>query len=60
MSTRRALGTGPDVTIPERDPRALTAAERAAVGDWVEEPERRPARPTTGRRPLGQGGQRGH
>ncbi|MGW0549990.1 hypothetical protein [Streptomyces altiplanensis] len=41
MSTARsrALDPGPDVLEPAvRDPRALTAAERAATGDWTVEP----------------------
>ncbi|MGW3377397.1 hypothetical protein [Streptomyces hydrogenans] len=37
-TTRRPLGTGPDVEIPERDERAKTAFERAAAGDWIEVP----------------------
>ncbi|QGZ52526.1 hypothetical protein GPZ77_33200 [Streptomyces sp. QHH-9511] len=63
MSTapRRPLGSG-RTDLPEpaaRDPRAMTAAERAAAGDWTAEPapapaglpESRPAR----RRRLGSG-----
>ncbi|MEW1701041.1 hypothetical protein [Streptomyces sp. NPDC091278] len=60
MSTpprRRALGTGPALPAPAvRDPRALTAAERAAAGEWTAEPappSPPPSRPR--RRPLGTG-----
>ncbi|MET9957316.1 hypothetical protein ABZ135_37970 [Streptomyces sp. NPDC006339] len=54
MSTaRRRLGTGPAITIPERDERTLSAAERAVEGDWVEVPERLERPAVVGRRPLG-------
>ncbi|MFE7424828.1 hypothetical protein [Streptomyces sp. NPDC057545] len=57
---RRALGPGTDRPVPEppaRDPRTLTAAERAAVGDWTAEPAPTPPPPVPGgrRRPLGTG-----
>ncbi|MEU9797205.1 hypothetical protein AB0E27_42865 [Streptomyces sparsogenes] len=58
MSTRRRLGPGPAIAPPAaRDPRARTAAERAADGDWVELPDDpAPARvPPGGRRTLGPG-----
>ncbi|MFB7454014.1 hypothetical protein [Streptomyces sp. NPDC056194] len=59
MSTarRRALGPGPDVPEPTtRDPRALTAAERAAAGDWTAEPAPAPStEPRPARRALGGG-----
>lgn len=59
--TRRPLGTGTGREVPEpppRDPRTLTAAERAAAGvaagEWVEVPERAATLSTAaGRRPLG-------
>ncbi|MEV5567897.1 hypothetical protein AB0L54_34340 [Streptomyces sp. NPDC052196] len=58
MSTtphRRPLGTGRNMPEPPpRDPRTLTAAERAVKSHWVELPV---STPTTraGRRPLGTG-----
>lgn len=58
-TTRRPLGAGPDVQIPERDDRARSAFERAVGGDWVEVPapvERRQVGP---RRPLGPRGSDG-
>ncbi len=59
MSTphRRPLGTGPALPEPApRDPRTLTAAERAATDTtWVEHPTPPAATPRTGRRPLGTG-----
>ena len=58
-TTRRALGTGPDIEIPERDERGRTAFERAADGDWVEVPERVEPRFSSGRRPLGPRGSDG-
>ncbi|MFF9432009.1 hypothetical protein [Streptomyces sp. NPDC014746] len=60
MSTvrhRRTLGPGPDVPEPlARDPRTLTAAERAANGEWtaVPTPELLDA-PRPARRRLGGG-----
>ncbi|MFF4181454.1 hypothetical protein [Streptomyces sp. NPDC001750] len=59
---RRALGPGTDRPRPEppaRDPRTLTAAERAAAGEWTAEPA--PVSPSAApggggrRRPLGTG-----
>ncbi|MFD3353420.1 hypothetical protein [Streptomyces fradiae] len=62
MSTtarRRVLGPGPDVSPdpPARDPRARTAAERAADGEWTADPAPGAprSRPPGGRRPLGPG-----
>ncbi|MER7623809.1 hypothetical protein [Streptomyces sp. NPDC126503] len=59
MSTphhRRGLGLGPDLPDPPaRDPRALTAAERAAASEWTAAPTP-PAEPAPyGRRRLGTG-----
>ncbi|WP_406489715.1 hypothetical protein OH736_45950 (plasmid) [Streptomyces sp. NBC_01650] len=51
---RRELGPGTDRPRPEppaRDPRTLTAAERAAVGEWTVEPAPvSPQRAPVGRR----------
>ncbi|MFH9426420.1 hypothetical protein [Streptomyces sp. NPDC017529] len=55
-TTRRTLGPGPVITIPTRDRRAMTAAERAAEGEWVEAPETAAPPVRTGRRPLGNRG----
>ncbi|MET9725505.1 hypothetical protein [Streptomyces zaomyceticus] len=62
MSTARRRPLGPGRTdLPEpaaRDPRAMTAAERAAVGDWTVEPAPAPAarsEPRPARRRLGGG-----
>ncbi|MEU7154711.1 hypothetical protein AB0B15_42935 [Streptomyces sp. NPDC045456] len=53
-TTRRRLGTGPDLPpTPQRDPRAMTAAERAIEGEWVEAPDTTAPTVRTGRRPLG-------
>ncbi|MFD3572231.1 hypothetical protein [Streptomyces sp. NPDC058667] len=62
MSTapRRPLGPG-RTDLPEppvRDPRAMTAAERAAAGDWTAEPTPAPdglPEPRPARRRLGGG-----
>ncbi|MEV6048777.1 hypothetical protein [Streptomyces xanthochromogenes] len=58
MSTqhRRPLGAGQDLPEPPpRDPRTLTAAERAAASTWVEAPGTVPPVARTGRRRLGTG-----
>ncbi|MFI1660484.1 hypothetical protein ACH4ZU_37090 [Streptomyces sp. NPDC020472] len=64
MSTARPRPLGPGPEIPERtarDPRALTAAERAAAGEWAAAPapvpptEPRPARRRLGGGPAGPG-----
>ncbi|MGW4855345.1 hypothetical protein ACWEPZ_29385 [Streptomyces sp. NPDC004288] len=60
MSTarhRRTLGPGPDVPEPPaRDPRALSAAERAANGEWTATPAPAlPDAPRPARRRLGGG-----
>ncbi|MFI0986365.1 hypothetical protein [Streptomyces exfoliatus] len=67
MSTARRRPLGPGRTdLPEpaaRDPRAMTAAERAAAGDWTAEPgpvlagrsEPRPARRRLGGGPANPG-----
>ncbi|MER5563853.1 hypothetical protein ACFXPM_19500 [Streptomyces sp. NPDC059095] len=58
MSTqhRRPLGPGQDLPEPPpRDPRTLTAAERAAGSTWAEAPATTPPAAHTGRRPLGTG-----
>ncbi|MFD7961341.1 hypothetical protein ACFV5J_11120 [Streptomyces zaomyceticus] len=53
MSTARRRPLGPGRTdLPEpaaRDPRAMTAAERAAAGDWTAEPAPAPAPAPAGR-----------
>ncbi|WP_406053508.1 hypothetical protein OG462_44600 [Streptomyces sp. NBC_01077] len=59
MSTarRRALGPGPEISEPAaRDPRARTAAERAATGDWTAELAATPPEPRPARRRLGRPG----
>ncbi|MBX9427500.1 hypothetical protein [Streptomyces lateritius] len=60
MSTARRRPLGPGRTdLPEpaaRDPRAMTAAERAAAGDWTDEPAASaPLQPWPFRRRLGGG-----
>ncbi|MFJ8314038.1 MULTISPECIES: hypothetical protein [unclassified Streptomyces] len=59
MSTtrRRPLGPGQDLPDPPaRDPRARTAAERAAASEWVEQlPAASQAPAVGGRRRLGAG-----
>ncbi|MEV8107091.1 MULTISPECIES: hypothetical protein [unclassified Streptomyces] len=55
---RRELGPGTDRPLPEppaRDPRTLTAAERAAAGEWTVEPAPPRRAPTGRRRALGTG-----
>ncbi|MFF3606925.1 hypothetical protein [Streptomyces sp. NPDC002463] len=57
MSTvrRQPLGPGPEIPEPTaRDPRALTAAERAAAGEWTAAPAPvPPTEPRPARRRLG-------
>ncbi|MFC8583686.1 hypothetical protein ACFUGD_03800 [Streptomyces sp. NPDC057217] len=59
MSTARRRPLGPGRTdLPEpaaRDPRAMTAAERAAAGDWTAEPTPAPLQPWPFQRRLGGG-----
>ncbi|MFE2045946.1 hypothetical protein ACFXAZ_34505 [Streptomyces sp. NPDC059477] len=59
-TTRRALGAGQDIPEPVRDPRARTAAERAADGAWVAEQQEVRRVPPGGRRRLGTGGGADH
>ncbi|MFC5157022.1 hypothetical protein ACFPRH_35450 [Streptomyces amakusaensis] len=61
MTRRRSLGAGTALPDPPvRDPRARTAAERAADAAWVELPAGGPAVPPGVRRRLGSGGGTDH